>query len=839
MLILLSLGTSAQVADSLRKDVAITVSDSIPTDSIRSVDSTSAKTPELKDASGLEDKVSYKASDSLRFDVKKQLVYLFGNAVVTYQKTELIADYIELNIQTNEVFARGTLNDTGGVKGKPLFKDGSQEFEATNMRYNFETKKGLIRDAFTQQGEGFVEGDKIKKLPDDVIYVWKGKFCPCEDRNARTHIKARRIKIIPDDKIVTGAANMRLGNIPTPLVLPFGIFPNSEKANSGVIIPTYGYSPGRGYFLQRGGYYWAVNDRLDATLTADIWTRGSWGLALDNNYKKRYKFDGQTDLKFQKFRTGAEETFDLKEETIYQVRWQHRQDSKAHPYGRFSADVNIVKNNRLDITSSSNQYLSNNFKSSVNYNYRFPNSPFSSSINGIYDLNTRDSSVTLTLPQTSLMMDRIYPFKRKKATGTERWYEKVSINYQANFINQMKSHQDSVFNSTTLNRLRYGINHNTEVTSNYKVMKVFSFVPYIRYSEVWHFHQTQRSFNAAQNRVLTDTFQKFGRHNTMSMGTNLSTKIYGMYHYRVGPVKSLRHVITPLVGFAYTPDYSKNPAYREYQTDSIGTKSKYNIFELSPMGAPPSQKQTGSINFELQNNFEAKVNNKKDTTGHGKKIKLIDQLNLGTSYDLFADSMNWRNMSVRANTSLFNFFNINYSSQLDFYALDEVKGLGRRVNQFEINRTGKIGRFTQHDFALSFSVGNRKSQEKNKEKIKSMQQSPYSYISIPWTLNVSYNLGISQSGLRNTRQENQAVQFTGNLQLTPGWKIEGQTGIDLVSRQLSYTRIQIYRDLNCWEATFSFVPKGGQQQYQFGINMKPAMFKDLKLNRQRNFYDFN
>jgi hypothetical protein len=632
---------------------------------------------------------------------------------------------------------------------------------------------------------------------------------------------------------------MRLGKSPTPLLIPFGIFPNSEKANSGVIIPTYGYSPGRGYFLQRGGYYWAVNDRLDATLTADIWTRGSWGLNLESNYKKRYAFDGNTDLKYQKFRTGAEETFDLKEETIYQVIWKHRQDPKAHPYGRFSADVNVVKNNRLDITSTSNQYLSNNFKSSINYNYRFPNSPFSTTINGIYDLNTRDSSVTMTLPQTSLIMDRIYPFKRRVSVGADRWYEKISLNYQGNFLNRLTAHQDSLFNEKTIDRMKYGINHSTEITSNYKVARVFSFVPSIRYNEVWHFKEIERNFNNTEKLVQTDTINKFGRHNSVSMGAQLSTKMYGMYHYRIGPIKAIRHVLTPQVGFSYTPDYSGSPYYREYITDTLGNTAKYNIFELSPAGTPPNQKQSGSITFNLQNNLEAKLKSKKDTTGVGKKVKLLDQLNFSTAYDVYADSMNWRNLGITANTQLFNYFNVNYNSQMDFYALNEINGQGRRVNVLEISRSGNLGRFTQHNLALSFVLSNKKKQEKNKEKIKNMQSSPYSYINIPWTVSVSYNLSISQPGLRDTRTETQAVQFNGNLQLTPGWKIEGQTGVDLVTRQLSYTRVQIYRDLNCWEATFSFVPKGGQQNYQFGINMKPSMFKDLKLNRQRNFYDFN
>ena len=794
--------------------------------------------PVKESSAAFDAKVDYKAEDSLIFNVKTGKVYLYGKSEVNYEEINLKSDYIELDLEKNEVFSRGSKDTSGEEYGTPVFRDKDQEFEAREMRYNFQTKKGIISDAVTQQGDGYVEGARIKRLPDEVIFIKDGKFCPCEDREAKTHIKADKIKIIPDDKLVTGVANLKLGAIPTPLVLPFGIFPNKDGAASGIIIPTYGYSPGQGYFLQRGGYYWAINDYMDASFLGDIYSRGSWGLAAESNYKRRYRSDGRVYGEYKKFIQGAVETRDLREETVYEFRWRHKQDPKATPNSNFSADVNVVKNNQLNINTSSQNYLSNNFNSKINFTHNLPNTPFRLTANGSYEINTRDSSAELTLPEMTLNMDRIYPFKRKVKIGKDRWYEKFGLTYTSNFRNKVRTHQDSVFTSEAIRKMQSGLRHQFGLNSNYKVLKVATFNPSFNYTEYWEFKELNKSVSST-GEVVQDTLQKFGRRGEWNTGANLATNIYGMYLYRKGPVKALRHTMVPSVGFTYTPSYENNNYYRSY-TDTNGTDYSYSIFALSPNGGGRNGKESGSVNFELKNNFEMKVKNKKDTVNNEKKVKLLDQFNFRSSYDMFADSMNWRPISVTINTSLFNFFNINYNSNLNMYAFGDGAQGSTRINQLELDKSGKLGKFTNHTLGVNFSVSNAKSLEKKKAKNEKMKSSSYVYQSIPWSFSVGYNYSYVNNGpTDSTKTVTQSLSLNTTIQITSGWKFQAQTNYDFEAKDIGYTSFSLYRDMNCWEARIQVVPKGGQQNYNFGINIKPSMLKDLKLERKRNFYDFN
>lgn len=795
--------------------------------------------PKAKEGS-FQSKVDYKATDSLRFNVKKQLVYLYGDAEVDYGKTNLKADYIELDLQKNEVFARGTADSTGKEYGTPIFKDGAQEFEAKDIRYNFSSEKGLITEAVTQQGDGYVKGKTVKRMPNEVIYIEDGQFCPCKDRDAKTYILAKKIKIIPEDKVVTGPANMRIGSIPTPLVLPFGIFPNSEGASSGLIIPKYGFSPGQGYFLQEGGYYWSVNEYMDMSFTGDIYSRGSWGAGFASNYNKRYRSNGNVELRYTELKTGSEETLDLSKDQVYKLYWKHIQDNKAHPNSRFSADVNIYKNNQLDINSSSQEFLTNTFKSNINFNYNFPNSPFRITLNGSHSVSNANSAEVI-LPQATLNMDRIYPFKRKSKVGKDKLYDKIGLTYTTNFMNKITAHPDSLFGPKALSEMRNGIKHDFRLNTNTKVLKVASLEPYVNYSEFWEFEQLNQEFSTSENGVVKDTIGGFGRFGKVSGGANLTTKIYGMYLYKRGPVKALRHVITPSVGVNLTPNYEGSSYIREYQRDSMGSTGTYTLYDNGVYGRPNTGKETGTVSFNLMNNFEMKVRNKKDTTEEDatKKIKLVDQLNFGTTYDLFADSLNWNNIAIRTSTTLFNFFRIQYTSALDPYALrKDSSGVAYRVNKFEFSENGILGRFVTHSLGVNFRLSNKKQIAKKKKAIDEMKKSLNTYAVLPWSLSVGYNYNYARPNFDVSKNITQAIIFTGDVQLTDNWKFEGQLNYDLVAEDIAYTRFSIFRDLNCWEARISVVPKGGQQNYNFAINLKPSMFKDLKIERKRNYYDF-
>ena len=803
------------------------------------------KVEEQTSSSSFNSKVEYLATDSLRFDVKKQLVYLYGSGEVYYETTSLKADYVELDLNSNEVFSRGTLDtNSGELVGKPEFSDGGQEFEATEMRYNFQSKKGLISDAVTQQGDGYVTGDKVKKLPDDVIYIADGRFCPCEDRDAKTFIQAKKIKIIPDDKVVTGPANLKLGNIPTPLILPFGIFPNRRGAASGIIPPQFNYSESQGFSLQQGGYYWAVNDYMDLSFLGDIYSRGSWGLGLKSNYNVKYRFRGNVDLKYSRFVEGSAETQDLRRETIYRIFWKHVQDPKSSPYSNFSADVNVYANNRLDITSTSQQYLSNTFKSNINYNYKFPNSPFRLTVNASHELNSIDTNTyaQLVLPQLTLNMDRIYPFKRKYKVGRDKWYEKIGLTYSSTALNKINTLQDSLFTESALDDLKYGIRHSFGLNTNYKLLKVFSFQPSFNYRETWEFKQTTQNWDADSGVVNDHTIEKFGRYGTWDAGATVSTKMYMFYNFlSFLPVKTIRHVITPQVGFRVTPNYSDRDYVQQVQVDTLGNLSTYSIYDdYSPFSGAPTNKETGKITMELQNNFEMKVRSRKDTLTGYKKVKLLDQLRFSTDYDLFADSMNWNNLSIVASTNLFNFFRINYNSSMDFYAYGtDSSDNNYRLNTFELTENGRLGRFVRHAIGINFTLSNKKQQERKKKKLEEMNKSAFVFQNIPWSISVGYTYNYQKPYDDDSKQQTQALVVNTKMQITQNWQFDASLNFDLEAREFGYTTFSIYRDMNCWEARIMVVPAGGQQQYNFGINLKPSMFKDLKIERKRNFYDFN
>ncbi len=795
--------------------------------------------PKSKEGS-FESKVDYKAKDSLRFNVKKQLVYLYGDAEVDYGETNLKADYIELDLQKNEVFARGTADSTGKEYGTPVFKDGAQEFEAKDIKYNFASEKGLITEAVTQQGDGYVKGKTVKRMPNEVIYIEDGQFCPCKDIDAKTYILAKKIKIIPEDKVVTGPANLKIGSIPTPLVLPFGIFPNTETASSGIIIPRYGFSPGQGYFLQQGGYYWAINEYLDMSFTGDIYSRGSYGLGFQSNYNKRYKGKGNVELRYTELKRGSEETLDLTVDQVYKIYWKHNQDNKAHPNSRFNADVQIFKNNRLDIQSTQQEFLSNTFKSGINYHYSFPNSPFNLTVNASHTVSN-ESQADLILPQATFNMGRIFPFKRKGKVGKDNLFDKIGLTYTTDFKNVISAHPDSIFGDKAINDMRNGIKHSTRLNTNTKVLKVFSLEPFVNYSEVWEFKQLNQDFSTTENALLKDTIRDFGRYGKLNGGANLTTKIYGMYNYRRGPVKALRHVITPQVGLTLTPNYSNADYIREYRVDSVGKTGQYTLFDNGIYGRPNTGKESGVVSFNLMNNFEMKVLNKKDTTEEDatKKVKLVDQLNIGSSYDVFADSLNVSNIAISTSTTLFNFFRIRYNSALDPYTFAEDSlNNPYRVNTFEFNENGRIGRFVNHTLGVDFTLSNKKQLAKKKEEIEKMKRSAKTFMVLPWSLTVGYNYRYNRANNSASENITQALDFRGNVQLTDNWKFEGSLNYDIVAKDISYTRFSIYRDLNCWEARISVVPKGQQQNYNFGINLKPTMFRDMKIERNRNFYDF-
>jgi lipopolysaccharide assembly outer membrane protein LptD (OstA) len=787
----------------------------------------------------LKSKVRYKAKDSIRVDLKSQLVYLFGQSEVYYEDIELKAEEIEIDMDSNIVTARGKQDSTGKYFGEPIFTEKGSVVNSHEMKYNFDTKKGLIIDAITHEGENYIHGEKIYKTPDDILYIKNGKYTTCNLKHPHYYFSAKKLKIIPEDKIITGPANLVIEGVPTPIGIPFGFFPNSNKQKSGVIIPTFGESGQYGFFLLGGGYYLGVSDNFSTQLTGDYYTKGSFAANWLTNYKKRYKFTGSLSTNYSVFKNGYKEFPNYSENSNFFIRWSHRQDPKARPNSIFSANVNFGNSQNFtnNFNSSGTEYLSTSFNSTISYKKSWAGKPFSLSINGYHTQNTLNKTVTVRLPEVAFNVSRIYPFKRK-AIGKQRFYEKIGISYSLNTKNEVTA-GDSLFSMNNLGSLsdkfQNGMKHSIPISTSFKVLKHFTVNPTFNYSEVWYLKSINKSINPANNQIETDTIGGFVRGNTYNMAVNMSTKVYGMYQYRGKIIKALRHVMTPSVGFSYLP---KNRSGLKSYVDSTNTEFDYSIFENGIYGRSNST-EAGLVNLSLLNNFEMKVRNRKDSLGKDTKIKLLENLKFSTSYNVVADSLNWSNLLIGARTYILKKISLTYNASYDLYALDSsiTKNQITRVNTSEWGRNGRIGRLTNANIAVGFSLKSKNANKKDsnygtEQELEYIRANPGEYIdfNVPWTLSMNYNVRYTKPQFQSSVI--QTLNFSGDFSLTQRWKIGFNSGYDFEQKDLSYTSVDIYRDLHCWEMSFNWVPLGPRQSYLFTIRVKSALLQDLKLTRR-------
>lgn len=818
----------------------LAVSDSLqylPADSTQ-IDSTladSLPSPQKKKGA-LEEPIDYKAVDSMLFDLKTQKVFLYGDAEVLYGSITLKADFIEMDFNKNEVYAKGLPDSTGKIAGKPHFEDDGQAFDADELRYNFKSQKGIIMEAQTQQSEGFIEGERVKKESDKVLYIKSGEFCPCEDPEAGTYLKSSKLKLIQDDKIVTGPAYLVIEDIPTPLAIPFGILPNKQGQASGILIPEPGNSPNQGFFLRNGGYYWAVNDYMDLAFQGDIYSRGSWGARVSSDYTRRYRYNGNMSLSYSVFQTGLRGLPTSGQERNFFVRWNHRQDPKARPNSNFSASVSAGTQNNFvtNFNSSDQDYLTNTFKSNINYTRQIElfGKPGNLTLNASQDQNSLDSSINLVLPEAVLTMQRMFPFKRKNRVGKERWYEAIGFSYTGNFRNRIETSEREIANGVifdpenptgndqglNLANANNGLQHLIPINTSFKVLKNITVAPTVTYRENWYFKRFSYEWDSVNNVVDKDTTYGFHRYGRVNGSASASTNIYGMYTFRSEKIKAIRHVMTPNVTFNYSPNTFRDTI--GYQTDSTGRRAVSTGYEGLIFGAP-NVSESGSISFQLRNNLEMKVRSDEDSTESFKKIKLFDQLNASTSYNLFADSMEWQPIQLNSNVSLAQFLTMRVNATFDPYALNFAET--RKVNTFEFDRTGNLARLTNFSVALTMKLDNRKRAQKNEDLR-------------PWSANITYNYNLSKP--RRDVNITQTVGFQGKYMLTEKWDVGGRTNYDFRTNSFTYTSVNVYRDLNCWELSFNFIPFGNRRSYSFKLNIKPALLRDLKLERRREYFDF-
>lgn len=830
----------------------------------------------------LDTKVDRTATDSIVQDLKNQKVYLYKNATITYGEIKIEADYIMIDFNTNEVFAKGVPDSTGKPKGNPVFTENGQKFEAYEMRYNFDTKKGLISKVVTEDGQGFLHGVQVKKMSDNSINIGSGSYTTCNNKeHPHFSFNFNKSKVIPDNKIVTGPAYMTIEDVPTPLAIPFGMFPNKSGQQSGIRIPTYGESKQRGFYLENGGYYFAINEHMDLDILGDIYSRGSWAIKPTLRYTKRYKFSGNFNASYATNIIGSKGTADYQKSNDFRIRWTHRQDPKARPAGRFSADVNIVSSNFSKYNPSSTEnYLSNEFKSSIAYQTNFNNKLFLT-INGSHRQNTKTKIVEVVLPEFTLSANSIYPLKKKNATGKAKWYESLSINYTTNARNTISLPDSLLFKPGSMKKLKNGIQHSIPISLPIKVLKYFSLSNSISLNDKMYFNSIKKTWvdtdptdesvpheggdlnwikssgysaiNPENGYVDIDTIQGFRNVVDFSVSTNLSTKVYGMVKFKKGPIRAIRHVLTPSVGFSYTPAFGDAQwGYYDSYIDGNGETQYYSEFENGIYGSPTKDK-SGRINFGLNNNLEIKVPSRKDTITGMKKVVLIEGLSLTGSYDLSKDSLNMSYISLSGRTKLFKNLNIQYSSIWDPYVVDSA---GRQINRFEWNENRRLLRLnnTTWNFGFSWQL-NQKDLTKSKEpkssnmgtqqEIAEINQNPDDYVdwTVPWSLSINYNLRYSNKITninwvsKNNSTVVQTLGFTGEVNITPKWKVGFNSGWDFKAKGLSYTSLNIYRDLHCWEMRFNWIPLGARASWNFSINVKASVLQDLKLNKKKDFRD--
>ena len=817
-----------------------------------------------QEQTSIDAKVERFASDSIVQDIINRKVYLYGNAEIKYEDIVLKAAVIEVDFRTNTVFAYGIEDSTGKLTGNPEFTEGDQIFKAKKMSYNFNTKKGIIQQVLTEDDQGFLHGKKVKKMDDNTINVLHGSYTTCNlEENPHFAFNFKKARVIPDNKIVTGPAYMEIEGVPTILALPFGIFPNKAGQKSGIVIPSYGESKDRGFFLENGGYYWAINDHMDLTVLGDIYSRGSWAIKPSFRYKKRYKFNGNLNFGYAVNVVGVLDAPDYSKSTDFRIRWVFNQDPKARPHSRFSADVNIVTSNYVKYNVvSAEDYLSNTFQSSIAYQTSFGEGKYNLTLNSTFSQNTKTHKVDLTLPQLTFSVNRFYPLR--KAGGKKKFYEDLSVSYSMNARNQINTFDSLLFEPDVFrDDMQNGAVHKIPISLPAKVLKYFTLSNSINFTDRMYSQTSRLNWSEDTLFVNNDTIVGYVKADTVlgfrnaldfSISSTLTTRVYGMLRFKKGALRAIRHVFTPSVGISYTPDFgNESLGYYKSYIDGDGNEVNYSVFQNSHFksiyGTPPGQK-SGRINFNFANNLEIKVRSRKDTVTGMKKIKLIEALNFSGSYDLAKDSLNMSYLSVSGRTTLYKNVTLQYSSLWDPYILDSS---GRQLNKYEWEVNRKLFRHANTSWNLSIGVKLGDKDFKKKEKPKEATEDQMDEIvnnmddyvdwDVPWSMDLRYNFQyrVIDSYLNYEKQTvNKVVQtlaLSGQINLTPKWKFTFRTGWDFTNNEVSFTSINIYRDLHCWEMRFNWIPLGARQSWNFSINVKASILQDLKLNRKKDFRD--
>lgn len=771
----------------------------------------------------------YHAEDSIIYDLNNNKVLLFNNAQVDYENTKLNAGFICIDFNQNTLYAKGKYDSLQNYIQQPILIENQKQYRADTITYNYKSKKAKIQKLLTEEEGGYLHGKEIKKEDEKTYYLKNGKYTTCSLEHPHFFINAQKIKLIAGEKIVTGPANLVLSDIPTPILIPFGIFPIHNKRTSGIIFPTYGESTTLGYNLRNFGYHFSISEKINLSITGDIYTKGSWKLNTSSTYKKRYKFDGNFKINFAKTKLNEPEMPNYSLAKDFKITWQHTQNPKAHPYNQFSALVNLATSSYMRNNSYNADYLQNTLNSNISFQRKWDTKPYRLSINLRHNQNTINKQIDLTIPELAFTVNRLFPFKTVKNKWYKNLINNLGFSYNMNSKNKLSAPDSLLFNNLNKN-IRSGFKHSLPISTSFNILKHINISPSLQYNERWYFQKKIKNWNSENETINTDTLNGFWSVRDFQFSTQLSTKMYGFIATKK---KKIRHVFTPSISYVYKPDFSKEKFGIYTELNTIAGTEKYSFFEGGIYGIPNAIKQS-LLNINLSNNLEMKIN--KD--GDEKKIKLIENLTISGSYNNAIDSLKMSNILISMRTKLFDKLNIKLNSVIDPYQMQEN---GSKINEFLI-QSGKLGRLTNFNCDIGINLTNpqknKKSDLANEETLEYINANMEQFVdfSVPWSLKLNYNFNYSKPNL--DAEITQSINFNGDLNITEKWKVGFRSGYDIKNKDFTYTSIDIYRDLHCWEMIFNWIPLGFHQSYNFIIRVKSAILQDLKLTKKRDFYDY-
>lgn len=874
-------GTLPQAKDSLPP-----AEDSIARrrDSLRVADSTSrADSLFLLNKSSLTRPAFSGAKDSIRQDFSngQRKMYYWGDVEVSYENIKLKADYMEYDMSTGTVYARGTYDSLAQEwKGQPEMTQGSQTFNMEEVRYNFNTRKARITNMITKEDDGILHGKNIKMMPDKSINITKGKYTVCDLEHPHYYLKLSSAKVVtkPSQKTVFGPAHLVVEDVDLPIGIPFGFIPKRPDRATGLLMPSFGEENARGFYLRDAGMYFVLGDYFDMSLTGDYYTLGSWAANLNSRYMVKYKFTGNLAVNYSVDQTGEKGSTDFFQSKNFGVRWSHSQDSKAHPGTSFSASVNFSSpsNSRYNSHSVS-EALQNQISSSISYSKNW-NGKFNLSVNALHSQNSRDSSYTFTLPNITFSVSTFYPFKIKNRVGKERFYEKFALGYNTSIQNKINFKASEFGEPGFIDKFQNGVAHNFSIKlPDFTLFKYLNVAPNVSYGMNWFFRKSEAYFDPETNSVKTEMgkqFGTFGATHNYSGSLSMSTRIYGMYNFgKYHKIQALRHVVSPSVSMSFSPE--KGKAFNGWRTfnyvDTLGVQKSYdyNIYQ-GQINSAPGKGKSATMSISLGNNLEAKVRDMKDTTGTGsKKVKILDQFNFSTGYNFLADSLKMNNVGLSMSTSIFGKLGINGNMNFDPYAINER---GQRVNKYNLLETGVPLRLTNVSTSVSYSLsgkgtvkGNDGSKSSGGDGGGSGNPADYyrriyyhpltgEYIpggwlyytnpNVPWSLNFNYSFSMSRSYSYANNQLSKKDNYTqtlgvqGNIQLTPKMSVQAQSGWDFTAMKMTTTQFSFRYDLHCFNISVSWVPSGMYQSYSFLISANAAALADLlRFKKSTSYWD--